>query len=130
MINHTLSGLRILLVEDEPLLALDLEFALVAAGAAVVGPAATLRAARALAREGGLSAAVLDVRLGQEEIDPVASLLHGQGVPFLFHTGHGISRAMAAAWPEAVVIRKPADPVDIVRILAGLVREAESASGR
>lgn len=130
MINHTLSGLRILLVEDEPLLALDLEFALAAVGAIVVGPAATLRAALACAREEGLSAAVLDVRLGQEEVGPVADLLHGQGVPIVFHTAHGISRGMAAALPGAIVVRKPADPADVIRKLAGLVRVAHDAAAR
>lgn len=124
MMNYGLSGLRVLLVEDEPLLAWELELALASAGAIVVGPASTLQSAFALAREEGLAAAVIDYRLGQDEAAPLAALLYEQGIPFIIHTGHGTTGNVP--WVSAPVVRKPANPERIVQILEALVgRQAE-----
>lgn len=124
MMNSSLAGLRVLLVEDEPLLAWELELALAAAGAIVVGPASTLRSGFALARENGLAAAIIDFRLGQEEAGPLAALLYEQGIPFIIHTGHGTTGS--APWGSAPVVRKPANPDRIVQVLAALVsRQAD-----
>ena len=125
MVAPSLSGLRILLVEDEPLLAWDLELALAAAGAVVVGPASTLEMGCTLAREKGLAAAVLDFRLGDDEAGPLATLLHDRGIPFVIHTGHG---AATNSWATAPVIRKPADPEHIVEIICALVSQEEDES--
>lgn len=126
MMNYGLAGLRVLLVEDEPLLAWELELAIASAGATVVGPASTLRSAFALAEENGngLAAAVIDYRLGQDEAAPLAAFLHEQGIPFIIHTGHGTTGN--APWRSAPVVRKPANPDRIVQILEALVsRQAE-----
>ncbi|MCL4765128.1 MAG: response regulator [Hyphomicrobiaceae bacterium] len=120
MMVPSLSGLRILLVEDEPLLAWELELALAAAGAVVVGPASTLRAGLALAAGAGLEAAVLDFRLGDQEVGPLAALLYERGVPFVIHTGHGTPPG--SQWSSAPVVRKPASPELIIHIIASLVR--------
>jgi len=122
MVTPRLSGFRILLVEDEPLLAWELELALAAAGAVVVGPASTLQSGCALAKENGISAAVLDFRLGDEEAGPLASLLYDKGIPFVIHTGHGTP---ASSWASAPVIRKPADPEAVVHIIASLLSRKE-----
>lgn len=121
MMNTSLSGLRILLVEDEPLLAWELELAFAAAGAIVVGPASSLRAGCALAEEEGLAAAVLDYRLGHEEVGPLAALLQDRGIPFVIHTGHATSTE--TAWAAAPVVRKPANPETIVQLVCKLVRQ-------
>ena len=118
--------MRILLVEDEPLLAWDLEVALLAAGATVVGPANTLEIGCALARQRGLAAAILDVRLGREEVGPLAAQLSEIGVPFLFHTGHGNRHELAQRW-AAPVVNKPTNPDVIIRNVASLVRSGEAA---
>lgn len=120
MMDTSLSGLRVLLVEDEPLLAWELELAFSAAGAIVIGPASTLRMGCTLARENGLAAAVLDYRLGHEEVGPLAVFLYERGIPFILHTGHGAPSD--AAWAAAVpIVRKPASPETIVQLVATLV---------
>src|SRR5262245_2187311 len=107
MHDAPLSGARILIVEDEPNIALELQTILTEAGAVVVGPARTLSAAQKLARNGGLSAALLDVQVGEHPILPIAELLAGRGIPFAFHTGHGDGESLSAEWPEAEVLTKP-----------------------
>jgi DNA-binding response OmpR family regulator len=114
-----LSGRSILVVEDEPVLALDIEAALIDAGAEVVGPAITVDAARELAGRDGLSAAVLDVRLGPDHVYSVADLLHIRGIPFIFHTAHA-DEELNKKWPAALLVQKPSSTSVIVRALASL----------
>lgn len=122
--NSALSGLRVLVVEDEPLLAWELELALASVGAIVVGPASTLRSAFALARDEGFAAAIIDYRLGQEEAAPLAALLYERGIAFIIHTGHGTTGNVP--WGSAPVVRKPAHPDRVIQMLEALVgRQAE-----
>ncbi len=97
---RTLSGARVLVVEDEAFIAFELQATLTDAGAQVIGPSLTLAEAFALASRENLSAAVLDVRLGRDTIGPVARQLAARGIPFLFYTGQvetdPIRSAMAA----------------------------------
>lgn len=84
-----LSRRRVLVVEDEYLLAAEICGELAAAGAQVVGPAATVAAAlRLLDGDATLDAAILDVNLGGEFVFPVADVLRARGVPFVFCTGY------------------------------------------
>lgn len=83
------SGRSVLVVEDEMLLALDLEYMLKRRGHQVIGPAATVSAGLDLARSSALDAAILDVRLRGETVFPLAELLIERGVPFVFLTGYG-----------------------------------------
>ncbi len=81
---------RVLVVEDEALIAMDVEAALRQAGYDVVGPLSRLaQAVGAAGAEAGLDAAVLDVNLGGERIFPAADVLAARGVPFVFLTGYG-----------------------------------------
>ena len=85
----SLADRRILVVEDEFLLALDMEVHLEAAGAEVVGPVPSLTdAALLLAIAPRLDGAVLDVNLGGEMVYPLADALMGAGVPVAFVTGY------------------------------------------
>ena len=84
-----LKGKRILVVEDEALIAVMVEDMLTDMGSNVIGPAATIEAALRLARSEELDAAVLDVNVRGERIDPVAEALMARGVPVLFATGYG-----------------------------------------
>ena len=89
MSEHPLRGRRILVVEDEYLLADDLTYALVDAGAEVIGPAGSVEDASALVTsEERIDAAVLDVNLRGEMVFPVADALIGRGIPFAFTTGY------------------------------------------
>jgi CheY-like chemotaxis protein len=79
---------RILIVEDEPLIAMMAGEWLEELGHVVVGPAHDLKSALELA-EGDLDGAILDVTLGRESSYPAADRLRERGVPFAFSTGHG-----------------------------------------
>lgn len=84
----SLGGKRVLIVEDEMLLALDLEEGLRDAGCEVVGPAGSLRAALRLAENSEIDAAILDVNLAGERVFPVAHVLAERGIPFVFATAY------------------------------------------
>ena len=84
-----IDGLKLLLVEDEYVLALGLSDALADLGAVVVGPVATVEDALALVeRVPEIDGAVLDVNLGQEVAYPVADALRARGIPFFFATAN------------------------------------------
>ena len=108
---------RILVVEDEALVAMLVEDELLEAGAKVVGPAASvdeaLRLIETAAAEGGLSAAVLDIDLAGEAARPVADRLAALGVPFLFATGYGVG-CDTGGHAAAPVLHKPFDPHGLV----------------
>jgi DNA-binding NtrC family response regulator len=103
-----LMGMCVLVVEDEPIVALDLTSVLEDAGADVLGPALTLEAAERLSDNSRISVAVLDVRIGCKTVETVATKLHDRGVPIVFHTGHGSAGSLMARWPHSVVLVKPA----------------------
>lgn len=83
-----LDGRRILVVEDEPLLAMLLEDVLGEQGAVVVGPAFNLAQGLALAERVELDGAILDINLGGQESFPIADVLDARSVPFLFATAY------------------------------------------
>lgn len=111
-----LKGKRILVVEDEALIAVMVEDMLTEMGSMVVGPAATIEQALALARAENLDGAVLDVNVRGERIDPVADALAARGVPVLFATGYGEVRLASGA--AATVIDKPYTQEKLARGLA------------
>jgi DNA-binding NtrC family response regulator len=111
-----LKGKRILVVEDEALIAVMVEDMLAEMGSVVVGPAATIEKALALARSETLDGAVLDVNVRGERIDPVADVLAARGVPMLFATGYGEVRL--ANGETATVIDKPYTQEKLARGLA------------
>ena len=89
MTDLPLSGCRVLVVEDEFLIADELRGELAGAGAQVLGPIGHLEGALTLARaEGTIDAAVLDLNLGGTEVFPLADLLIERGVPVVFSTGY------------------------------------------
>jgi CheY-like chemotaxis protein len=81
--------LRILLVEDEFIIAAMAEDMLSELGATVIGPAHTIAIALHLAKTDAIDAAVLDVNMDGEHIAPVAEVLNARGIPFIFATGYG-----------------------------------------
>ena len=123
--GERLLGKRILIVEDEALLAMEMQFAFEDEGAEVLGPALSLEAATTLvAGTPEIDAAILDVDLGGHDVYPVASLLAARGVPFLFHTGHGSEASLAALFPSAITLTKPTFPDTLVRELRRLASRA------
>ena len=84
-----LTGRRILVVEDETLIAVAIEDVLQGLGCVVVGPVGKLDAALRLARDEALDAAVLDVTIRGGHAYAVADQLHARGVPFVLASGYG-----------------------------------------
>jgi DNA-binding response OmpR family regulator len=84
-----MKGLRILVVEDEFLLACTLEEDLRALGATVVGPCCSLAQAASTTRCESFDLAVLDINLNGTMVYPLAVELNERGIPFLFLTGYG-----------------------------------------
>jgi DNA-binding NtrC family response regulator len=120
----TLEGLRVLVVDDEMIIALDIECTLEEAGAVVIGPAHDVAEALALVRGQSLSVAVLDVRLGGATVEPVAEALFDRGVPFVFYSGQVQSEACFMRWPKAASLAKPSPS----RVLTEAIRRAYAAS--
>ena len=115
-----LDGMCVLVAEDEPLLAMDLEMALEDAGAVVLGPAASLSKALELAQAATIDAAILDVNLRGEEVYPAAQALSLKGVAILFHTAHGRAAELESMFPGAGVCMKPVSPEVLVRRICEL----------
>jgi len=89
MSDKEISGCRILVVEDEMLIALIIEDVLEAMGGEILGPVATLEKALKLAKEETFDAAILDVTIRGGKVYPVAELLLARGIPFMFASGYG-----------------------------------------
>lgn len=88
-LTQVLAGKRILLVEDEFIVATMAEDMLTELGATVIGPATSLTRALSLAEDEELDAAVLDINIQGTTVDPVADVLRQREIPFVFATGYG-----------------------------------------
>jgi CheY-like chemotaxis protein len=118
-----LAGHSILVLEDEPLLALELNFTLRDAGATVYVATDEETAMRAI-EVLGTSAAVLDINLGRKDCAAVCERLSDSGIPFVFFTGDARPDIMQR-WPNTPVLTKLASQQRIVSVLAGLTIAAE-----
>ena len=119
--SEKLLGRRVLIVEDEALVAMDLQFAFEDAGAEVLGPAMSLSDALALAEHAPeIDCALLDVNIAGRDVYPVAQMLQRRGIPFIFHTGHGSGLVHCAMFPGAITCLKPTLPEKLIDLLAGL----------
>ncbi|OWV82202.1 response regulator receiver protein [Rhizobium sp. R634] len=126
MAEGMLHECRVLVVEDEFMLAEELSQELAESGAIVIGPAQTLeRAIELLASSDVLDAAVLDVNLQGTPVYPAADRLLERHVPFVFTTGYDIA-ALPARFVSTGCCAKP---VDMPRLIAAL-RAAIDAAGK
>ncbi len=116
-----LRGARMLIVEEEFLIAAHLKSVLTGAGAEVVGVCQTVEDALALADDDGLAAAVLGIGLGRKTVAPVARQLAKRGVPFVFYSAQVDTGPVQAEWPYCIIIPKPARPRTIVDAIAELL---------
>lgn len=102
-----LKGLRVFAVEDESLVAMQLEDILDELGCVVAGLAMRVRRAMEMLDRGtAIDVAVLDVNVAGEKVFPVAERLLQMGVPFLFATGYGRS-GLDGQWLDRPVVQKP-----------------------
>lgn len=111
------TGLSVLLVEDEFIIALLLEEMLRDLGYRVLGPVARLGKALEMARREGVDAAILDINLNGEEVYPVAETLAARGIPFVFVTGYGRDR-LRAPYCNSPTLPKPFRRGDLQDALA------------
>lgn len=115
-----LIGRRVLLVEDESMIAMLIEDMLSEHGAVVLGPAKRLDAALALAGSETIDLGVLDLNLAGEAVYPVAEALARRGVPFLFMTGYG-QLGILERWRDRPSLAKPFRPSQLADALRGLL---------
>ena len=113
--------LRILIVEDEMLVAIHIEDMLLDLGHEVTAIAGRLAAALTLAADADLDAAILDVNLAGEQSFPVADILAGRDIPFLFATGYGL-QGVEDRFHSRTVLQKPFRSEELQEALAGLSR--------
>jgi CheY-like chemotaxis protein len=119
------AGKRVLVVEDEVIVAMQLEDLLSDMGCDVVGPACRIEDALVLAEAEPVDVAVLDVNLNGRSVCPVAEALHRRGVPVVYATGYG--RAGCTDLPEGPVLQKPYLPSDLAAALSRVLNGAALA---
>ena len=117
-----LHGARILVAEDEPLIASDLADHLIGFGAKVIGPVATLSEGIRLASTERLDTALLDFNLFDGHVSPLLDILSSRGVAIVVYTGRGVSRELIARHPRLTVVPKP---TAMHRIIAELTAARE-----
>jgi DNA-binding response OmpR family regulator len=120
-----LRGLRILVVEDEFLVALELEGMLQELGGEVIGPLGNLDQALAVAREHPLDVAVLDVNLGGRAVTPVADALAARAVPFVFCTGYD-AMSLPVRHAAAPLLMKPCQARELRNAVLTSLRSAQA----
>ncbi|MFN3525585.1 MAG: response regulator [Paracoccus sp. (in: a-proteobacteria)] len=108
---------RILIVEDEPLLALHLEDMLSELGHTVVGQAGRIPAGLQLAQSGDFDFAILDVNVAGTKSFPIADILHKRGIPFAFATGYGAD-GLSETYRDFPILQKPYAQYDLERVIA------------
>ncbi|KEO55505.1 response regulator [Thioclava indica] len=119
---------KVLIAEDEAIVALDLQMMIEDLGARVLGPCATMRAAMTQIAQDLPDAAVLDVMLADGEVYELADRLRDAGVALVFHSGHADPAELLERYPEASVCPKPAYPSEIEAKLEGVLH-AHSQTG-
>ncbi|MEM8827546.1 MAG: response regulator [Pseudomonadota bacterium] len=123
-----LDGRTVLLVEDELLIAMDIEAELVDRGVKVCGPVTRVSEGIPIVENDceDVDAAILDVNLRGEDVYPIAERLAARGVPFLFHTGHGDAQKLQARFGRIPVCAKPVQTSELIDEVARLILEDDA----
>jgi DNA-binding NtrC family response regulator len=121
--TYPLDGRKILIVEDEGPIALNLATAVTQAGGIVIGPTPSLAGAFALMAEHTLDGALLDIRLRGETSFPLADVLAVLGIPFVFVSGLS-SALMPYPHRDRPLFDKPYEAPNVIATLARLVKAA------
>lgn len=122
-----LAGSRVLVVEDEALIAMGISAMLTDAEGVPVGPASSVCEARQLIRDvARLDAAVLDVNLADGSVTPVLEALSARGIPTVVYTGGVVPEDIRHRHPDLIALFKPVLPARLI----GELRKAIGTSGR
>src|SRR5215813_10673324 len=120
---------RILVIEDEALVALQLQADLESVGHTVVGPARSLQAGLSLAKDESIDLALVDVSLGRETSAPIADELIARKVPFAFVTGYSDTAVLPEHLRQMPRLNKPYVLADVRRIIARLMADQPGLRG-
>lgn len=125
-----LTGLRLLIVEDEAMVAMMVEDMLADLGCVVVDVAGTLARGLALVADRALAldGAILDVNLGGDKVYPVAAALTARGIPFIFATGYGIA-GIAEDFAHVPALAKPYESRALAKVLTDALGRNGSTEG-
>ena len=118
-----LNKVSVLIVEDEPFIALDLATAVEEARGKVIGPAGSVREGLILIEQHLVRAAIVDVKLSDGNVTPIADLLIEGGVPMIFYSGLALPVALRERYPSASAYKKPTPPEQLLNELVALMRK-------
>jgi DNA-binding NtrC family response regulator len=126
-----LAGCRVLVVEDEALIAADISEVLIDADGVLVGPAASVREARQLIKNSPfLDAALLDVNLSDGLITPILELLSARGVPTVVYTGGVVPADVRQRHPDLIALSKPVLPARLIGELRKIMENSGVSKSR
>jgi DNA-binding response OmpR family regulator len=125
MQRPSLEGRSILIVEDEPLIVMDITQQFEPTGAALT-TTNTLRHALILAEHDGLAGAILDHALGDGDSSRLCARLKERGIPHMMYSGHATVEGACKGAPH---VNKPAARGELVAMMEGLIRDDERARG-
>ncbi len=121
----SLAGLRVLVVEDDMLIAVCIEEVLQGLGCVVVGPVSKLDAAMRMADDEALDAAILDINIRGGHVYPVAERLRARGIPFALASGYG-DWALPEAFRNQPRLTKPFKAQELEAQVLSLRHEADA----
>ena len=129
LVANLLSGLRILILEDEYLIAMDIEQLCRDHGAVDVVIASRLSDLDGAKAAAQFDAAVLDIMIGGESTLAFAGEIKEKGVPFIFASGYTDTQEIFEAFPGVILVGKPYSGADLVEALATACGRAPASSG-
>ncbi|OYR10561.1 response regulator [Brucella grignonensis] len=109
---------RVLVVEDEIFVALDVAATVEDANGTVVGPVGTVKQAIDIINRQDVDAAILDVNLADGDLEPILDRLKSRNIFVVIHTGGGLPAHLATRYPEMPIFQKPVPPYVLTRALA------------
>lgn len=127
MPTSKLRGKAVLVVEDEILIAMEIEAILQDAGAEVIGPCSSVAEALEVLQTTEVAVASLDVRLGYETSEKIASTLSQKGIPFIFYSGQALPESIERFCPGHALLAKPANGEKLVSFLAAALDANETS---
>ncbi|MGA7325004.1 MAG: response regulator [Rhodomicrobium sp.] len=113
-----LEGCRVLIVEDEAILLFEYSQILLAAGAFIAGRATTVKGAIPMAKSEDFDCALIDVKLRDGDVYPVARIVRDRGKSIVFVTGTPGLPELRKEWPDAEILDKPTKAEELISALA------------